>query len=368
MKAVFLIFILIHGLIHLLGFTKAFQLADVSQLTQPVSKPAGILWLLTAVLLWVSFCFLLLNNHSWWIVAVTAVLLSQFLIIQSWTDAKFGSIANVIILLPIIVSFINALPSSFQNRYKTEVEKRLNRISVISIVSQEDTQHLPDPVQKYLHYVGAVGKPKVQNFRAVFRGGMKRTMEANWMNISSQQYDFFDDPARLFYIESTLFGIPFDGLHVYVGNSATMQIKVASVFQVVDAKGEKMNQGETVTLFNDMCLMAPATLIDKTIQWETVDSLTAKAKFTNKGNTITALLSFSEKGELTNFISNDRYHSADGTIYTSYPWSTPVKDYKDFGGRRIPAYGEAIWHTSDGEYSYAKFNLVEIEYNCKEFR
>jgi len=368
MKAVFSILVLIHGLIHLLGFTKAFQLADINQLTQPISKPAGIFWLLTAILLLVSFFFLLLNNHSWWIVALTAVLCSQVLIIRSWTDAKFGSIANVIILLPIIVSFVNALPSSFQNRYRTEVEKRLNPISSISIVGEQHIQHLPARVQEYLHYVGAVGKPRVRNFRAVFRGAMKRTTEGGWMDISSRQYDFFDDRARLFYIESTLFGIPFDGLHEYIGNSATMQINVASMFQVVDAKGDEMNQSETVTLFNDMCLMAPSTLIDKTIEWETVDSLTVKAKLTNKGNTITALLSFNEKGELTNFISNDRYHSADGKIYTIYPWSTPVRDYKDFGGRKIPTYGEAIWHTPEGDFSYAKFNLVDIEYNCEEFR
>ncbi len=33
--------ILVHGLIHLMGFAKAFDLGDMSQLTQPVSRPAG---------------------------------------------------------------------------------------------------------------------------------------------------------------------------------------------------------------------------------------------------------------------------------------------------------------------------------------
>jgi hypothetical protein len=368
MKAVFAILIFIHGAIHLLGFGKAFQLADVSQLTQPVSRPAGMLWLLTAVLFLVSVCFLVLNIHSWWSVAGIAVILSQLLIIQSWADAKSGSIANTIILLPVIVSLLNALPSSFQNRYKAEAERRINPVADLSLVSREDFEHLPAQVQRYLTYVGVVGKPKVHNFRAVFRGSMKRSMDGDWLDISSRQYDFFDDPARLFYIESTLFGIPFDGLHMYVGNSATMQINLASIVQVADAKGEKMNQGETVTLFNDMCVVAPATLIDRSIQWEPVDSLRVKAKFTNKGNSITAILTFDMEGKLTDFISNDRYLSADGKTYTNYPWSTPVKEYRDFGGGKIAAYGEAIWHTPDGEYCYAKFDLLEIEYNCREFR
>jgi hypothetical protein len=368
MKTLFLIFILIHGLIHLLGFSKAFHLANVDQLTQPVSKPAGLFWLLATVMFLISLCYLLLNNHSWWIAALAAVVLSQFLILQSWNDAKFGSIANAVILLPIFVSLMNALPSSFQNRYESEVQKRVTAVSDIRILTEQSIQHLPFIVQKYLHYVGAVGRPMVYNFRAVFRGSMKRTMEGNWIDITSQQYNFFDEPARLFYIESSLYGIPFDGLHMYLGSNATMQIKVASVFQVADAKGEKMNQGETVILFNDICLLAPAALINTTIQWETVDSLTVKARFTNKGNIITALLSFNESGEMTNFISNDRYLSTDGKVYTSFPWSTPVKDYKEIDGRKIPFYGEAIWHTPEGEYLYAKFNLLEIDYNCREFR
>jgi hypothetical protein len=183
------------------------------------------------------------------------------------------------------------------------------------------------------------------------------------MDFSSQQYNFFDDPTRVFFIESTMFGIPFDGLHLYAGRSATMQIKVASLFQIVDAKGDTMTQGETVTLFNDMCVMAPATLIEKSIRWESVDSLTAKGIFTNKGITVSALLSFNERGELVDFSSEGRFMSADGITYKNYRWTTPMKNYREFGGRRIATEAELIWHTPQGEFVYGKFELVDIEYN-----
>lgn len=368
MKVLFLIIFAIHGLIHLAGFAKAFNLAELSQLTRFISKTAGIMWLLAALLFLSSMGLLVLKKPEWWMVAIVAVVLSQIIIIQSWTDAKYGTILNFIILLPIIVSFMNTLPSSFKNTYNTKVQIRLNAIDDTSFVSEEDIKHLPEPVSKYLHYVGAVGKRKVHNFRAVFHGRMKFKMESNWTDIYSRQYNFFDEPSRLFYIESKMFGIPFDGLHLYIGDSATMQIKVASIFKVVDAKGEKMNQSETVTMFNDMCLMAPATLIDKKIQWEKIDTHTAKAKFTNKSNTITALLYFNEEGGLINFISNDRYHSSDGKAYNNYKWSTPVKNYIDIDGRKFPAFAEAIWHTPEGEFSYANFYIKEIEYNCERFK
>lgn len=176
------------------------------------------------------------------------------------------------------------------------------------------------------------------------------------------------DTLLEYIIKSTLFGIPFDGLHAYAGNNAAMKIKVASLLQVVDAKGEKMNQGETVTLFDDMCFFAPATLIDKNIQWESIDPLTVKARFTHNNITITALLCFNEKGELTNFISDDRYLTTDGKTYIKYKWSTPAKDYKNFDGRKVPTYVEAIWHIPGEDFTYGKFTLKEIGYNVKEYK
>jgi hypothetical protein len=37
-----------------------------------------------------------------------------------------------------------------------------------------------------------------------------------------------------------------------------------------------MDVSGLVTMFNDMCLLAPVTLIDERIRWEPVDRLTAK--------------------------------------------------------------------------------------------
>lgn len=263
--------------------------------------------------------------------------------------------------------FFTGSRGSYSNLLRAEVEEGLKRYSNQSILTEEDIKHLPLPVQKYIRYTGAVGKEKLHNFRAVFKGGIKPNPDSDFLDFSSTQYNFIDQPTRAFYIKSKMYGVPFDGLHLYKGSSATMQIKVASLFQVADAKGPEMNKGETVTMFNDMCFLGPASLIDKNIKWETVDSLTVKAKFTNTENTITALLYFNDKGELIKFSSDDRYESADGKVYKNYTWTTPIKNYKEFNGRKVATYGEAIWHKPSGEFCYGKFNLAEIEYNCRGF-
>ena len=47
-----------------------------------------------------------------------------------------------------------------------------------------------------------------------------------------------------------------------------MQVKIAGAVEIADARGDVMDRSEAVTLFNDMCLLAPGTLLDPTIAWE----------------------------------------------------------------------------------------------------
>jgi len=68
LRVLFAFLVLIHAGIHLLGFVKAFNLAEVNQLTQSISKPAGLAWLFSAMLFVVSAAVFLLNKEWWWII------------------------------------------------------------------------------------------------------------------------------------------------------------------------------------------------------------------------------------------------------------------------------------------------------------
>jgi len=51
MKILLIMLLVFHGLIHLLGFVKAYGLAPVTQLTRPIRRNAGAFWLAAACLL-----------------------------------------------------------------------------------------------------------------------------------------------------------------------------------------------------------------------------------------------------------------------------------------------------------------------------
>ena len=254
--------------------------------------------------------------------------------------------------------------------YKREVKAALDKLQAGEhfLITEEDLRPLPVIVQKYLRNSGVVGREKVLNFRVEMEGKIRGKPGDPWMKLKSVQYNFFEPYTRIFYIRAMKMGIPAVGLHLYKDETAIMKIKLAGLFTISDASGPEMDQGETVTVFNDMCFMAPGTLIDKRIKWEILDPTTVIAKFTNGKLSVGATLYFNEEGNLVNFISNDRYETTDGKVYKNYPWSTPVKDYGLFNGLNLPSSAEAIYHHPDGEFCYAEFTIKNIEYNCKEFK
>ena len=192
MRFLLFLVIVVHALIHLMGFAKAFHFAEISQLAEQPSRTAGLIWLLCAMALTVAGGLFLFKQVSWWWVALPAVILSQMLIFFFWGDAKFGTVANLVILLPITAAALEALPGSYSNRYETAVREGLARYSEMPLVTEHDLIDLPAPVQKYLRVTGALGKPQIHNFRAVFTGDFRNGLESPWMVFRSEQYNFFD--------------------------------------------------------------------------------------------------------------------------------------------------------------------------------
>lgn len=358
MKYLLLILLLIHGLIHIMGFVKAFRYAEIPQLTQEISKGMGWLWFLTTLIFFTVIFQFLLKQPYWWITALAGVFLSQYLIWSVWEDAKFGTVANIIILL---VSLLSYTTQRFEKTFVADVTTHLqqNKLNNDEILQDSDIVHLPYPVQRYLRYSNVIGKPKVNNFYIAFEGQM-REKGKDFFPFHSVQYNFMHEPTRLFFMKAKMFGITVPGYHKYEHGKAVMDIRLFGIFPVVHEEGPVMDKTETVTLFNDMCLMAPGSLIDKKIQWETLDSTRVKAVFTNHSHSISAELIFNQDGSLANFNSNDRTAISENKIL---PFLTPVHSYKEMEQRRVMSTGDAVWKYDDGEFIYGKFNLRDIRYN-----
>lgn len=256
-----------------------------------------------------------------------------------------------------------------KKEYKKAVQQELRRTVNLDpgTLEEKDIAHLPGAVQKYIRFAGFVGKDKILNFRAEFRGGIRFKPGDAYMPLRSVQFNFMDVPARLFYIVARKAGVPAVGLHLYREARAIFRIKVLGLFTVVDASGPKMDQGETVTVLNDMCFIAPGSLIDPGIRWEPLSELSVRAVYTNGDISVSAVLYFDAEGRLIDFLSHDRFET-NGKEYVNNPWRTPVEEYSDINGYRLPSKAKLIYIRPEGEFCYGEFELAGIQYNCREYK
>ncbi|MFN8252025.1 MAG: DUF6544 family protein [Ferruginibacter sp.] len=356
--------ILIHGCIHCMGFAKAFGYGNITALTKYISKAAGSFWLLAAFLFITAAILLLLKKEHWFYWALPAAIISQALIISEWKDAKFGTIVNILVLAAIITGFA---AKHFSNRYKKDVTAYLKNSGMFhpALLSEDDIKTLPEPVKKYIRYTQSIGQPKIKNFRVEFTGGIRKKGQQDFMPFQSDQYNFTGAATRLFFMNAKMMRLPVAGYHCYKNGQAFMDIRLLSLFRVQYQSGNEMNMAETVTFFNDMCCMAPATLMDERIQWLGTKEDSVTAAFTVNNITIRATLVFGKEGQLVNFISNDRFAQMDDGSMQRLTWSTPLKDYKEINGYRLPGYAAAVYTYPDGDFTYGTFSLQHIMYNIQ---
>jgi hypothetical protein len=111
-RIVFTLFVAAHGLIHLLGFAKAFRFADLSQLTQPISPLLGVLWLSAGLLFMSTAMSLILWPHWWRTLGTLGLVASTMAIVPSWADARAGGLANLVVAVGVAVGFLVHGPCS----------------------------------------------------------------------------------------------------------------------------------------------------------------------------------------------------------------------------------------------------------------
>jgi hypothetical protein len=358
-----------HGLIHLMGFAKAFGFAELPQLVQPISRPMGVVWLVAALLM-IAAAFL--PWRAFWLVAAVALVASQIAITSSWSDAKLGTILNAIVLLAAAYGFAAWGPFSLPVAYAGDAERAIASSLAsppTAPLTEADLLRLPPPVQRYVRAAGAVGKPMPRNVRARWRGRIRGTASDPWMELVAEQVNTFGpSPSRVFLIDATMKHLPVATYHRFIDDAATFKVRLLGVATVVDAEGPELTRAETVTLLNDLCMLAPGALVDPSIRWEPIDATSARVIYTRGTETVSAELRFDASGFLTNFISEDRSRSSsDGTAFTRMRWSTPLREPRPFGSARLASRGEARWHEPGGaEYAYVELELLEVGYDVAE--
>jgi len=364
MRIALIILIGIHGIIHLFGFLKAYGISEFDTITQPISKFQGMFWLLTFSLFASTIFLIFVHSRYWWLCGFIALVVSQILIFCYWSDAKFGTIANVIILFATVVGY-----SSFSFTYKIKEERitLFEKSEVINqtFVKEEEISDLPAVVQKWLVHSGMIGKPVISNVHLVQELQLKMKPEqSDWNNGTAEQYFTVQPPAFNWNINTEINSIAsIVGRDKFENGNGEMIIKLFSLIPIANAKNdEKINQA-TLQRYLAEIVWFPSASLSSYIKWESVDDYSAKATMEYNGTIGSGTFYFDKQGNFKKFVAM-RYQDSNANEPTE--WTVIATKLEERNGIKIPIECNANWKLDNGNWTWLKLKITDIKYNLQE--
>ncbi|HOF19888.1 MAG TPA: hypothetical protein PLO24_01405 [Bacteroidales bacterium] len=361
MRIAFFLIILIHALIHLLGFLKGFEIKEIKEITSPVSRTMGVIWLTSFFLMLVFGILFLLNYGYSWIPGFIAALISQILVILFWSDARFGTIPNILILAVSLFSFGYF---NFNRLIQQDTSQILGQNQVVAekIINDGDIQHLPEPVRNWLYNSGMVGKPLISVGKVTQEAEMKmKPGQEKWMKAEATQYTALNVPAFIWTVELKINRLlQIQGRDKFADGKGDMLIKMNSLINIVNELGEKIDEGALQRYLGEM-VWFPSLALSPYITWEKIDSATARAYMTFKGTSGSGIFYFNSSGDVISYYAlryKDNFAEA-----KRYGWKMNITEYKTFEGIKVPSKMNSVWELDEGDWTWLNLEVTDIRYN-----
>ena len=247
-------------------------------------------------------------------------------------------------------------------RFRKQVEELFAQSKSISNqkFSYKQLEGLPEPVQRYFKYVLKEGQPYISYIRLKHDGQFKTGLDKDWEDITGEQYFTTGKPGFIWKGTTSMFV----ARDMYLGNEGRLIATILSTFNVVDIHGKQQyDEGELLRWLSESVWFPTNLLPSQNLQWTAINSVSAKLTFTYEGLSLFYILTFNNQGEIVQM--ETRRYMDEKRLET---WIIEPGSYKDINGVIIPTKAEVFWRLKEGDFSYAKFKVIAIEYDIpKQF-
>ncbi len=358
LRIAFLFLLTLHALIHLLGFGKAFKLAEIPALNQPIGMGGGLLWLAAATLLLLAALGYGLRQPLWWVTGLAGLLLSQGLILCTWGDAKFGTLANLVLLLAL-------LPAWGHWRFGRVVEQDLQALSrsAAANYSLQAPAALPEPVQRWLRASGALEHPHIRQIHLHQTGRLRLKPENPWLPVAAEQWFSLPEPAFVWHAQVGSGGLlSFEGRDQYQDGRGHMLIKAYSLLPVVDARGPELDQGVLVRFLSEI-IWFPQAALAPYLRWEAVDDQHARAFLSFGGVEAGGVFEFDEQGRPVSFEAPRYYEQPGGATLETWHIDIDPEGFQPLvDGVSVPTRASVTWKLDSGDFTWYELEVTALEY------
>ncbi len=275
-------------------------------------------------------------------------------------------IGIIVLLVTGILIWFNISYSPMKAEFHRLLGSQLSNIKPESeVFTTGDISGLPSPVQKYFNYCGFIGKPKMSDVRIFYNDvDFILSPDKPKLKIKYTQCNFVEEPERLAFIDTSMYGIPFEGIDAYQGGAGSMKGVFAKSITLFDQKGSEFNMSSLVNCLAESLLVPNAALQDY-IKWESIDDTHARGIISYYGLTAEGIFTFDGEGRMVDFTTDDRISISPDGKAQKVKWSALCQDYKDIGGVKLPNHLQGVWHYASGDLLYFDGRDITVEYDMK---
>lgn len=278
------------------------------------------------------------------------------------------AIGILLVIVSAILIWFNIPYSPVKKSFSNDIEvlkKDIQLLEQADVFEAEEFSHLPIAIQRYIEHCGYIGTPKMSYLKMEYRDvGFMQGRTGPALKIDYTQYNFVSEPSRMALIDSSMFGVHFEGYDYYQNGIGGMKGVIAKGITLFDQTGPDMDKACLATYLAES-MFAPSILLQDYISFEEISDYEAKAIISYKGQTASGIFTFNEQYEYVSFTTNDRaVTNADGTM-EYIPWSAVCGEYcVSASGIKYPTKFKAIWNYADGDFVY--FDGVISTVSCDE--
>ena len=271
--------------------------------------------------------------------------------------------------------WLNISYSPVKEQFKNDVTALLteNRLTADSeLFTEKDFSHLPVAIQRYIEncgYSGYIGTPKMSYLKMEYNNvDFFQGKKGPALTIDYTQYNFINEPCRMALIESSMFGVPFEGYDYYQYGTGGMKGVLVKAITLFNQTGADMDKACLATFLAES-LFAPAILLQNYITLEEISDLEVRATISYKGQTASGIFAFNKHYEMVSFTTRDRaVAGTDGSV-EYVPWSAICDDYRlSSSGIKYPTKFRAVWHYPDGDFVYFDGVISDVSYGYEHQR
>lgn len=217
----------------------------------------------------------------------------------------------------------------------------------------QEFSHLPTAIQRYVKQCGYIGTPKISCMKMEYHDvNFMQGRRGPALKIDYTQFNFVKEPCRMALIDSSMFGIPFEGYDYYQNGTGGMQGVIAKLITLFHQTGADMDKACLVTFLAES-LFAPTILLQDYMSFEAISDFKVKATICYGGQTASGIFTFNEQYEMISFTTNDRaVAGTDGTM-EYVPWSALCREYQfSDNGVKYPRKFQAVWNYPEEDFIY----------------